>query len=407
MVKHVLGEDCMEDNVKTKDIDVLMVGGGSGGHITPLIAVAEQLLTRDASLKIAHVGQRGDRFNTVLRRSAFIVASYEVSAGKFRRYNGESWLNRLLDVKTNFLNMRDVVRVFIGLVQSWFLLKKMRPRVILARGGYVGVPVCLAARMLGIPYVTHDSDAMVSLANRIIGKDAVAHATALPAENYPAYDSAKIVQVGVPVRSEFVRVTPAMQASAKRDLGYDYNDQLLLVVGGGLGAQNVNNAVVADARKMLERNSRLKIMHVSGEKLEAQVKNAYKKSLSSSQLSKAKVIGFSHELHAVSAAADVVVTRAGATNMAEFAAQGKACIVVPSPLLAGGHQLKNAEVYKQKKAAVVIAEEDLQAGLSRAVERLMSSEEVQKQFGDRLHELFVPEAAAGLADLLLKTMKDD
>ena len=390
-----------------KRVDVLLVGGGSGGHITPLIAVAEQLHLRNNQLVVAHVGQKRDHLNEVPRQSDYIATSYEVAAGKYRRYHGESLIRRLFDVKTNFLNVRDAIRVLIGFIQSWFLLRKIQPRVILAKGGYVGVPVCMAARILGVPYVTHDSDAMVSLANRLVGKDAVAHATALPAEYYAAYDQTKVVQVGVPIRSEFVRITPALKAAAKRDIGYEYHNHVLLVVGGGLGAQNVNNAVIADAKNLLDSDHHLRIVHLAGKKLESDVFNAYGKTLTQAEFARVKVIGFTHELHSFSAAADVVVTRAGATNMAEFSAQGKPCIVVPSPFLSGGHQLKNAEVYKKKEAAIVIQEKDLKAKLSQAVRKLMASEEEQARYGDKLHELFVPEAAAGLADLLLRTMKDD
>ena len=223
---------------------MVVTGGGSGGHITPILAVAHELKQLDPQLHIAYVGQKGDGLTDIVGRSQDIDDLYAVSAGKLRRYHGEG-LSQLLDFKTMALNVRDVGRVVAGLFQSYRLLRKLQPDILFIKGGFVGVPVGLAAAMLHIPFVTHDSDAIPGLANRIIARWASKHAVALPKEIY-AYAPAKTVTVGVPVASDYQLVTDKSQQDYRQQLGLKADAKLLFVIGGGLGAQRVNEAI-ADA----------------------------------------------------------------------------------------------------------------------------------------------------------------
>jgi len=385
----------------TKRADIILVGGGSGGHLTPLIPIAEQLHNRNPSLRIAHIGQKKDPLNSIVS-SSDISQHYEISAGKLRRFHGESWLQRVLNVRDNLLNVRDMFRVIAGTYQSWALLRRLKPKAILAKGGYVGVPVCFAARLLRIPYITHDSDAMISLANKLISGGAIYHATALDPINYKGYDREKIVQVGVPVRSEFKKVTADGMKKEKEKMGYSSDNKILLITGGGLGARRINDVAVDMATELLNSDKDLIIIHLTGHKLYDETKEAYKENVADSLLSRIKIVAFSDVLHSLSAASNVIVTRAGATNMAEFSVQAKACIVVPNPLLTGGHQSKNAKVYEDVNAAIVVQEEDIKNDLLSVVIDLLNSRSKQKAIGKALNSLFVPDAASKIADLLLE-----
>jgi len=384
-----------------KKADIILVGGGSGGHLTPLIPIAEQLHARDPSLRIAHIGQKNDPLNSIVHCTD-ISQHYEISAGKLRRFQGESILRRVFNVGDNLLNIRDMFRVVTGTYQSWVLLGKLDPRAILTKGGYVGVPVGFAARLRRIPYMTHDSDAMVSLANKLIAGGASYHATAQNSDNYDGYEKTKIVQVGVPIRSEFTKVTVSDKQNAKKDLGYPDDNKLLLVLGGGLGARKINEAVVGLTAELLSDYKDTNIVHITGKNLLQETENSYVERVDRSLMKRVKVIAFSDALHTLSAAADVIITRAGATNMAEFSAQAKACIVIPNPLLTGGHQSKNAKVYEDIQAAVVIQEDEIDERLLGEARSLLNSISRQKSIGKALHSLFVPEAAAKIADLLLE-----
>jgi UDP-N-acetylglucosamine--N-acetylmuramyl-(pentapeptide) pyrophosphoryl-undecaprenol N-acetylglucosamine transferase len=189
-----------------RPLRIVMTGGGSGGHITPILAIAHQLKLLRPDCQIIYIGQKGDSLGDIPAQDSNIDQTYTVRAGKLRRYHGEG-LRQLFDLPTVGKNARDVGYVVAGLGQSYRLLRRLQPDVLFVKGGFVGVPVGLAAAKLGIPYITHDSDALPGLANRIIARWAALHAVALPKEVYH-YPAANTVTVGVPISHEFRPRTP-------------------------------------------------------------------------------------------------------------------------------------------------------------------------------------------------------
>lgn len=381
---------------------IVVTGGGSGGHITPLLAVADAIKAERPDCEIIYVGQKGDSLADIPARHAAIDAAYTVRAGKFRRYHGEG-LKQLLDLPTMAKNGRDAAYVAAGIAQCLRLLKRLQPDVVFVKGGYVGVPVGLAAAKLGIPYITHDSDALPGLANRIIARWAQLHTVALPKDVY-AYPADKTVTVGVPIAKEFRRYTVNEQAAIRQRLALPKKSRVMLVVGGGNGAQRLNDAVIANADRLLNDYPDLRILHQAGRALQADVSEKYNTTLDAGQASRVQVYGFTTAMHELAAAADVVVTRAGATNMAEFAALAKPCVIVPNPQLTGGHQLKNAQAWAEHQAAVVLDEPTLTAhpnSLYEHLKLLLDEPQRAAAMGERLHSLAVPDAARKLAVLLL------
>lgn len=342
----------------------------------------------------------------VPQRDENVDATYFISAGKLRRFHGEG-LKQLLDIPMVLRNVRDVFRTLAGLWQSYWLLRKLRPDIIFVKGGFVGVPVGLAAAVRHIPYVTHDSDALPGLANRIIARWATMHAVGLPKEVYRGYYPAgKILTVGVPISRHYQFVTETAQRTFRKELGLEAYHKMLFVTGGGNGSQRLNEAVVAAAEHLLERYSNLVIVHIAGRKLETDLRRLYKSKLPSSFFERVKVHGFVHEMYRYSGAADVSITRSGGTTMAEFAAQGKACILVPNPKLTGGHQLKNAQVLVDRHAVSLVNERKLaqdQLALMPALTDLFDHPKKRHELGKNLHTLAQTDAAERLAVLLLDT----
>ncbi len=383
-----------------------MTGGGSGGHITPVLAVARELKKIRPDAVIEYISQTGDPLADVAEQDKNIARMYSVRAGKFRRYHGEG-LKQLLDVETLYKNLRDAIFVLVGIVQSYVLLGKLRPDVIFTRGSFVSVPVCLAARLRGIPYITHDSDAIPSLANRIIASGARLHAVAMPKEVYN-YPPDKTVTVGVPISDNFRMVAGQELAGLRAQLGLEDATDVLLVTGGGNGAQRINTAAVACVPELLKRYPGLYVVHVAGRLEEQEVRRQYKQELPPKEQKRVVVKGFVGNMHQYSAAADVVVTRAGATTMAEFAVQAKACVVVPAPHLTGGHQLKNAQVLADRKAVRLVADATLQDdphALMPPLTDLFDHPEKIAALGKKLAQLAQPNAAHLLAVVLLEVVK--
>ena len=188
---------------------IVLAGGGSGGHITPILAVAAEIKRQQPDTRLVYIGQIGDNLGDIPAQDPNIDQVYSIRAGKFRRFHGEG-LIQFLDISTTYKNVRDFFYVFIGIYQSWRLMKKIQPDVIFSRGGYVSVPVALGAHLNKIPYITHDSDPIPSLANRIIARWATIHAVALPKKIYN-YPPDKTVTTGIPINDKFVSVSTTLK----------------------------------------------------------------------------------------------------------------------------------------------------------------------------------------------------
>ena len=384
------------------DYKVVLTGGGSGGHITPILAVAEEIKRIKPEIDLIYIGQTGDLLGDIPAQHKSIDKIYTVRAGKFRRYHGQG-IRQLLDMPTTFKNIRDVLYVLIGVFQSLKLLSRIRPDVIFVKGGFVGVPVGLAAAILRIPYITHDSDSVPGLANRIISPWAKIHAVALPKEAY-AYPSDKTITTGIPLQSNFIIMTNDAKNQYRAQLGMPNDVPVLFIVGGGQGAQRINKAVSEAMPHLLKEFKDLYVVQGAGRINELDIIQKYSTILSSSELDRVKVFGYSFDMYLYSGSADLIITRAGATNLAEFAMQGRACIVIPSPYLTSGHQLKNAKYLEDNDAAVVLKEADLEADsnrLAKQVSDLLKNPERRNQLAINLSKFAKPNATAELANLII------
>lgn len=380
-----------------------MTGGGSGGHITPILAVAHELKQLRPETEVVYVGQTGDSLGDVPAQDPSIDRVETVRAGKFRRYHGEG-IKQLLDVATLYKNLRDAIWVLVGLWQSFWLLGRVKPDVVFIKGGFVGVPVGLAAALRKIPYVTHDSDALPGLANRIVAPWARVHTVALPKEVY-SYPPQKTVTVGVPISHRFHPLDASEVSELRVRLHLDEAGKVLLVTGGGLGAQRLNNAVITCMPELLTRYPDLFVVHIAGRLDEVRVRQQYKTELASKDQHRVLVKGFVTNMSEYTGAADVIVTRAGGSAMAEFAAQAKPCVVVPNPQLAGGHQLKNAQVLAARKTVRLVSEDHLNTdhrALMPAITELFDHPDKAAALGAKLAGLAQPNAAHLLAMVLLE-----
>jgi UDP-N-acetylglucosamine--N-acetylmuramyl-(pentapeptide) pyrophosphoryl-undecaprenol N-acetylglucosamine transferase len=389
-----------------KPLRIVLTGGGSGGHITPILAVAHELRQLRPEAELIYIGQRGDSLADIPAADPNIDKIFAVRAGKFRRYHGEG-LRQLLDVPTVLKNLRDAWFVLMGLFQSWRLMRRLRPAIVFTRGGFVSVPVALGAEMCGIPYITHDSDAVPSLANRLIAKWARLHAVALPKEVY-AYPADKTVTVGVPISRKYVPLTTPERAKKMASLGLGAYKKVVLLTGGGNGAESLNDALAATAPELLKRYPDLVIIQLAGRSLAPALTRKYDDLLSADDRPRVVVKDFVTNLYDYSGVADIVITRAGGTSIAEFAAQGKACIVVPNPLLTGGHQTKNAKVLEERNAAVFVQESSLKTGSSALLTPLcdlLDQPEKTQKLGETLATFAQPDAARKLAEVLLEQIK--
>ncbi|MDB5185361.1 MAG: UDP-N-acetylglucosamine--N-acetylmuramyl-(pentapeptide) pyrophosphoryl-undecaprenol [Candidatus Saccharibacteria bacterium] len=381
-----------------------MTGGGSGGHITPILAVAAELKRLQPDVTIVYIGQTGDALADIPASDPNIDASYSVRAGKFRRYHGETW-RLFFDLPTMFLNVRDAFYTLIGIAQSYRLMRQLKPVIIFTRGGFVSVPVAIGGRFNHVPYITHDSDALPSLANRLIAKHAVLHAVALPEDVYP-YPRDKTITTGIPINTHNSLVTPAARVAFRQTIGLEQFSRVLLVTGGGNGAHALNQAVLLGVPAILSANPDCAIVHIAGRSLAEQLSQDYDALLSPADRTRVVVKDFVTDFYKYSGAADVIIARAGATNLAEFAVQAKACIIIPPRQLIWA--VKNSEALAERGAVVALSDAQLAADreiLPQTVNELLGDDIRRQALAEALHGFARPDAAKRLAMVLLEQAK--
>jgi UDP-N-acetylglucosamine--N-acetylmuramyl-(pentapeptide) pyrophosphoryl-undecaprenol N-acetylglucosamine transferase len=326
-----------------------------------------------------------------------------INAGKFRRYH-DSKLLGIFNPRTLALNIRDLFRLPGSVISSWRLMRRFKPDVMFSKGSFVAVPVGIAARLTGVPIITHDSDTVSGLANRIVGRWARIHATGMPAKYY-GYPKNRTEYVGIPIDERIKKVTPKIQADCRERLGIAKSAHVLLLSGGGNGSLRLNELMLSVAKSLLEADLSLYILHISGPSHQRAVKAAYKQKLPKAEQARVIVEGFTPEFYIYSQAADLVITRAGATTLAELAAEGKACVIIPSPFLTGGHQLQNAQQLADAGAAVVVDETIEPDEFLVVVSELLGNDHRRFELAKNLYATAKPDATAKLAEIIITNAK--
>ena len=286
--------------------------------------------------------------------------------------------------------------------QSKKLLAKVRPDAVFIKGGFVGVPVGKACAKLGIPYITHDSDTVPGLANRLIAKNAFLHTVGMPKEFYE-YPPEKTEVVGIPIASDYEAVTSQLMQQYRSNLKLPSDSQIVFVTGGSLGASRLNMYMTMVMPELLQKNPKLFVIHQVGKG-----NLGLYGGLSSDLQSRVQVSEFINDMQIYSGAADVVVSRAGASTIAELALQGKPTILIPNPFLTSGHQLTNAQRLSESGAVEVLHEETLNKdpqALGIAITALLNDRETRTKLTKQLMTFAHPQAAQRLATLILESIE--
>ena len=356
--------------VAAREVPVVAItGGGTAGHVFPGIAVAEQL-----GCRVLWIGSAGGVEGRLVRQAGIDFRG--IPAGKLRRY-------------LSLRNVTDVVRVLAGVFASLRILRRERPALLFSKGGFVSVPPVVAARLLGIPSFTHESDFDPGLATRINLRFCEKVFVSFPdtVGFLPARYREKAVVTGNPVRGA---LRTGNGARGRAFLGCDPHTPLVFVTGGSLGSSFINSLVSAVVSKLSQTCF---IAHQTGEK-----------DFTPSGIPRyftAPFIG--EELADIMAAADLVVCRSGANTLSELAALGKPMVLIPLPASGSrGDQLRNAQVFFRAGAAVVLKEEEAtpESFLS-LLDSLIGDPQELSRMGARAHAMSKGNPASDIARLIL------
>lgn len=361
--------------------------------MTPVVAVVDELAKRyDDSFEVFFVCDTSFEVQAtqIMKAASVPVQISTIQAGKLRRYKHFRFVDYLTTPSLLFRNFVDIGRVGVGFVQSVALIRKVKPDVVFAKGGFVCLPVGWAAKLLRVPLVIHDSDARPGITNRLLASSAAQIATGYPLENY-SYDHEKSHYTGVPVRRDFGYIGATRQAELKSKLGFGVSEPLVVAFGGGLGSMSINEALLQSVNVLLKHNARAVLLSGLSQFDEVSTR---------AQGMPITVHGFISEgFVELLGAADVVITRASATSMQELAAMGKPVIAVPARQL--GDQHKNADVFAASGAAIVLTDDQLAEGvLSTELDLLLRDESRREELARTLHEFARPDAASQVAELI-------
>ncbi len=367
--------------------------------MSPVVALFNELAVHDKHLDAVFVCDRAfeTQSHGLMQAVSVPVAVRVIHSGKLRRYAHLSAFQHLLVRGLVWNNFKDLFKIFAGFFESVRLMRRFNPDVVFTKGGFVCLPVGYAAHVLRIPLVIHDSDTRPGLTNRILARWANVVATGSPLENYH-YPAAKSHYVGVPISPRFRPKTPPQQAAYKQKLGFNPDKLLVVAVGGGLGAVSINTAMNHAAPALIEQG--IGAFLVAG-------KAHYDEALQAAPKSELyKVAPFVFErMDEVLGAADIVVTRGSATFLQELAGLGVAAIIVPAHQL--GDQIKNAKVFHEAQAALVVQNEGIEQDnrLEQAIITLADDPMMRRELGERLHAFAKPKAAQQLATLIMTAAK--
>lgn len=351
---------------------VLIAAGGTGGHIYPGIAVAKEIMSRDADSEVLFVGTAHGLEKKLVPENSFQLSL--INSAGLKNVGVMGKIKGLAVLPKSFLEARRILRQF-------------RPHVVVGAGGYVSGPVLLMAAIMGVPTLVMDSNALPGFTNRRLAR--FVDQAALTFEEALPFFGRKGVVTGNPVRREFFEIEERQRA----------DEFHILIFGGSQGARAINNAMVAALEKLAKFDGKLTITHQTGDSEYENIKAAY----ANSAFSEADVRPFISDIFVEFGKSDLIICRAGATTCAELTAAGKASIMVPLPTAADDHQRKNAEALERAGAAIVILQSDLTGEmLAREIGKLIASPAAITRMEQAAKVLGRPDAAEKTVDMIEK-----
>ena len=356
---------------------IVLTGGGTGGLLVPLVAVAKKIKEHHTEAEFLFIGPNGTMEKKIIGEAG--IPAKGVVVGKFRRYF--SWRNFI-----------DVAKVPLGIIQALWLMLVYMPDAVFSKGGYASLPVVLVGWLYRIPVFIHESDAMPGLANTFLARFSERVAVSYSqAEKY--FPPLKVVFTGSPLREN---ITQGDAAIARSKFSLVESKKVIFIYGGSQGARNINNRIVNILPELLRK---YQIIHQTGTaNYEEVVRKAGELGIKAGREGYHPVAFIGEELKDILAVADLAIFRAGSSSIQEAAATGKPAILIPLPTSANDHQRMNAYAVAKDGGCVVLEEENLGEDiLMNNIEEIMNDEELRNKLSTNIRTFYHPEATERIA----------
>jgi UDP-N-acetylglucosamine--N-acetylmuramyl-(pentapeptide) pyrophosphoryl-undecaprenol N-acetylglucosamine transferase len=357
-------------------IRVLISGGGTGGHIFPAIAIANEIKSRHADAEILFVGALGRMEMEKVPLAGYKIIGLPIAG-----------LQRKLSL-SNFILPFKLLK---SILMACKIIKDFKPDIAIGVGGYASAALIYAASTYKVPILIQEQNSYAGLTNKWLSSKASKICVAYPnMEKY--FPGDKIVETGNPVRSEIYSAISMDKRTAKKDLGFNEDEALVLVIGGSLGARTINMAVQEIIAKLSE--NKIQILWQTGKNYIADTKG----------LEGVKASVFIQDMATSYAAADIVVSRAGAISVSELSLLNKASILVPSPNVAEDHQTKNAKALSSKQAAILLSDTEARDKLFETIQTLLNDVAKQDELKSNLKAFAKPNALSDIVNEIEKLL---
>jgi UDP-N-acetylglucosamine--N-acetylmuramyl-(pentapeptide) pyrophosphoryl-undecaprenol N-acetylglucosamine transferase len=361
-----------------KQYKFILSGGGTGGHIYPAIAIANELKLRFPDAEFLFVGAKDK-----MEMQKVPQAGYQIKG---------LWIAGL-QRKVSLPNLMFPFKLVDSLWESKKILKRFKPDVVIGTGGFASGPLVKMASMMGIPTVIQEQNSFPGITNKLLSKRA--NVICVAYENLERFfPKEKMVFTGNPVRQDLIDVE-SKRTEAIQHFNLDPNKKTLLVLGGSLGARRLNQLIEKELEKIVSQN--VQIVWQCGK--------LYFEDYKIHNANNVQVFPFIERMDLVYAVSDIIISRAGASSVSELCIVGKPVIFIPSPNVAEDHQTKNAKSIVDKKGGLLLKESELDAEFSLVFEALLKDEGKQNQLSENIKQLAMPEATKTIADEIVKLIQ--
>lgn len=360
-----------------KELRIIISGGGTGGHIFPAISIANAIREERPNVKILFVGAEGR-----MEMQRVPDAGYEIIGLPIAGF----------DRKHLWKNIAVLVKLARSQWKARRIIQQFKPQVAVGVGGYASGPTLKTAAMMGLPTLIQEQNSYAGVTNKLLAKKASKICVAYEGmERF--FPASKISLTGNPVRQNLIRASLS-KAEALKQFGLNPHKKTILIVGGSLGARTINNTLL-EALPTIQANSEIQVIWQTGKIYFHQVMKGVK--AASAPIDHLYVTDFIKDMAAAYAAADLVISRAGAGSISEFCLLGKPVILVPSPNVAEDHQTKNALALVQKQAALLVRDNEAEKRLVPLALSTIKDEEKLAELSRQITQMALPNSASIIA----------
>lgn len=348
---------------------IMFCGGGTAGHLTPAIAIAEALL-KEKNTEILFVCREGGNENEAVIKKGYAIETVNICG-----------IERKISIK----NAKNILTAIKAIRKSKSIIKKFSPDVVIGTGGYVTFPVLRAAQKMKIPTVIHESNATPGLVTKLLAPKCTRVLLNLNGSEKEFKNKNNIKIVGNPVREDFLIYD---KASARKKLGISQNEFLISSFGGSGGSEKINNSIIALMNSHSSKSKKIRHIHSCGIKYYEKIKKDYPNLVS--EKNGCIIKPYIYDMSSVILASDIVITRCGAMTLTEISTAGCAAILIPSPNVTNNHQYKNAKLFSDSGAAIMIEESELNdRTLLDTVRRLETDSVLREKLSIKIKKLCV------------------